>query len=61
MHEVIEVEGTEDGNKGKGFQIDTGALGVDGNCISQKMANKIDKFRKHRVTSDELRIGLSGA
>ena len=62
----MEVEGTEVGNEGKGLQIDTildtGALGVDGNYISPKMANKIDEFRKHRVASDGLRVcnGLSG-
>ena len=39
----MEVEGTEDGDKGKGLQIgtllDTGARGDD-NYISSKMANK---------------------
>ena len=51
----MEVEGAEDGNNGRGFQIDTlldtGALGVNGNNISPKMADKIDEFRKHRVAS----------
>ena len=62
----MEVEGTEDGNKGKGLQIDslldTGALGVDGNYISPKMADKIDEFKKHRAASEGLRIcsGVSG-
>ena len=56
----------EDGNKRKGLHIDTlldtGALGVDGNYISPRMADKIDKFRKHMVASDDMRVcsGLSG-
>ena len=53
-------------NEGKGLQIDTlldtRALGVDGNYIRPKMANRIDEFRKHKVASDRLRVcsGLSG-
>ena len=66
MDAAMEVEGAEVGNKGKGLQIDTllntGALGVDGNYTSPRMADKIDKFRKHRVASDDIRVcsGLSG-
>ena len=62
----MEVEGAEDGNKGKGLQIDTlldtGALFVNGNCMSPRMADKIDKFKEHRVASDDMRVcsGLSG-
>ena len=65
MHEATEVEGAEDNNKEKGLQtdtlLDTGALGVDGNYISHKMAKTIDKFRKYMIARDELRIcsGLS--
>ena len=66
MDAAIEVEGAEDGNKGKGLQIDTlldmGALGVDGNYISPRLADKIEKFRKHRVGSDDMKVysSLSG-
>ena len=66
MDAAMEVEGAEDGKKGKSLQIDTlldkGALGVDGNYISPRMADKSDKFRKHRVASDDMRVcsGLSG-
>ena len=45
-----EVKGAEVGNKGKSLQIntllDTGALGVDGNYISPKMANKMSAMQK---------------
>ena len=45
MHEAMEVEGAEDGNEGKGLQIDnpldTGALGFVGNYTSPQMADKI--------------------
>ena len=66
MDAAMEVKGAQDGNKSKGLQIDTlldtGALGVNGNYISPEMADKIDKFRKHRVASDDMRTcsGLSG-
>ena len=66
MDAAMEVDGAEDGNKGKGLQIgtflDTGALGVDGNYISPRMADNIDKFKEHRVASDDMRVcnGLSG-
>ena len=64
----MEVEGAEDGDKGKDFQTDTlsdtEAPGVDGNYIyiSSKMADKFDKFGKHRIASDAMRFcsALSG-
>ena len=57
MDAAMEVEGAADGTKGKGLQIDTLLdMGALGNYISPRMADKIDKFRKHRVASDDMRV-----
>ena len=61
----MEAGGGEDDTRGHLIDtlLDTGALGIDGNYISEIAANKIDSSRKNRLLSSDVRIcsGMDGA